>query len=271
MNVATANGYRTAVPENRFVRTTITDHVGWLEFDREPVNAFERTMIEQVADALDVFEGDRDVRVVVLASALDRYFSAGADLEAFRGIGEDGMDEWCALVHGIVARLRDSSKPLLAAIHGIAVGGGLEMTLHCDVRFAARDARLGQPEININFIPPVGATQALVRLIGRPRALRYLYDGALLDAADALAIGLVDELVEPDDLRGTVHEYARTLADKPPEALAAIRRAITVGGDELFDDGLSLERRLAVDLAGTANFDEGVQAFLEKRPPRWQR
>jgi enoyl-CoA hydratase len=260
------------VPEDsaRFVRTTITDHVGWLEYDRGPVNAFERTMVEQVGDALDEFERDREVRVVVLASALDRYFSAGADLETFRGIGADGMDEWCALVHGIVARLRASSKPLLAAIHGVAVGGGLEMTLHCDVRFAARDARLGQPEININFIPPVGATQALVRLIGRPRALRYLYDGALLGAAEALAIGLVDELVEPDDLRRTVQEYACTLAAKPPEALAAIRRSITVGGDERFEDGLSLERRLAVELAGTANFSEGVEAFLDKRAPRWQ-
>lgn len=268
-----ASRYRTAVPENsaRFVRTTITDHVGWLEFDRGPVNAFERTMVEQVADALDGFEANREVRVVVLASALDRYFSAGADLTAFRGIGEDGMDEWCALVHGIVARLRGSSKPLLAAIHGIAVGGGLEMTLHCDVRFAAHDARLGQPEININFIPPVGATQALVRLIGRPRALRYLYDGALLDASEALGIGLVDELVEPDHLRAAVHAYACTLAAKPPEALMAIRRSITAGGDERFEDGLSLERRLAVGLAGTANFDEGVRAFLDKRPPRWHR
>lgn len=151
------------------------------------------------------------------------------------------MDEWCTLVHGVVARFRGSSKPLLAAIHGVAVGGGLELTLHCDVRFAARDARLGQPEININFIPPVGATQALVRLIGRPAALRYLYDGALLDAEHARRIGLVDEVVEPGDLRSTVQAYALTLAAKPPEALNAIRRSITHGADLSFDDGLRLE------------------------------
>ena len=130
---------------------------------------------------------------------------------------------------------------------------------------------MGQPEININFIPPVGATQALVRLIGRPAALRYLYDGALLDAEQALAIGLVDELVEADDLRPTVQGYALTLAAKPPEALAAIRRSITEGGGLTFDDGLNLERSLAVGLAGTANFDEGVDAFLAKRTPNWQR
>jgi enoyl-CoA hydratase/carnithine racemase len=255
----------------RYVRTTVTDHVGWLEFDRGPVNAFEWRMVRQVADALDGFEADPDVRVVVMASALDRYFSAGADLEAFRGIDERGMDEWCGLVHGIVGRLRASAKPVLAAIHGVAVGGGLEMSLHCDVRFAARDARLGQPEININFIPPVGATQALVRLIGRPAALRYLYDGALLDAGRALNLGLVDEVVEPGELRATVQAYGVELGAKPPEALAAIRRSITIGAGLTFDDGLALERGLAVGLAGTANFQEGVQAFLEKRTPHWAR
>jgi enoyl-CoA hydratase len=253
------------------VRTTIRNHVGWLEFDRGPVNAFDWTMIHQVADALDTFGADRAVHVVVLASALDRYFSAGADLDVFRDLDEPEMDEWCGLVHGVATRMREYSKPLLAAIHGVAVGGGLEMTLHCDVRFAARDARLGQPEVNINFIPPVGATQALARLIGRPRALRYLYDGALLDADEALALGLVDEVVAPDDLRATVQDYAETLAAKPPEALSAIRRSITLGGGQTFDDGLSMERRLAVALAGTPNFREGVQAFLDKRPPRWER
>jgi enoyl-CoA hydratase len=156
-------------------------------------------------------------------------------------------------------------------VRGVAVGGGLEMTLHCDVRFAARDARLGQPEININFIPPVGATQALTRLLGRPAAIRFLYDGQLVDAAQAAAIGLVDELVAPDDLEATVQRYAEALAAKPPEALAAIRRTITSGGGTSFDQGLELERSLAIELAGTANFAEGVDAFLTKRPPVWRR
>ncbi len=258
-------------PDPRFVRRSVVNHVGWVEFDRAPVNAFEWVMIGQVLDALDAMATDPDVRVVVLASAIDRYFSAGADLEAFRTIDPAGMDAWCDAVHAIVGRLRCSAKPVLAAINGVAVGGGLEMALHCDVRFAAADARLGQPEVNINFIPPVGATQALVRLIGRPRALRYLYDGTLLDAARALATGLVDELVDADALRSTVQAYAETLAAKAPEALAAIRCSITIGGGLSFEEGLAVERSLAVDLAGTVNFREGVGAFLDKRPPVWNR
>jgi enoyl-CoA hydratase len=254
-----------------FVRTAVSDSVGWIEFDRPPVNAFEWTMVGQVAHALDAFAVDPQVRVLVLASTLERYFSAGADLATFRGLGEEGMDRWCELVHGIVEKLRGSAKPILAAIGGVAVGGGLEMALHCDVRFASRDARLGQPEININFIPPVGATQALVRLIGRPAALRYLYDGALLDAQQAREIGLVDEVIESGELRARVQTYATELAAKPPEALTAIRRSITLGGGMTFEEGLALERRLAVALAGTANFQEGIAAFLEKRPAIWQR
>lgn len=257
-------------PSSDFVRTRVVDHVGWLSFDRPPVNAFEWTMVRQVSEALDRFAADGEVRVIVLASAVPRYFSAGADLETFRGIGAEGMDRWCALVHHLVGQFRSSAKPLLAAISGVAVGGGLEMTLHCDLRFAAADARLGQPEVNINFIPPVGATQALVRLIGRPAALRYLYDGALLDAATARRIGLVDEVVEADRLDETVQAYAASLAARPPEALAAIRRTITEGGGLCFEDGLVLERRLATWLAGTANFDEGVAAFLAKRPADWR-
>ncbi|MFN0027499.1 MAG: enoyl-CoA hydratase/isomerase family protein [Acidimicrobiales bacterium] len=255
----------------RFVRRRVVNHVGWIEFDRAPVNAFEWVMIGQVSEALDAVAADPDVRVVVLASAIERYFSAGADLEAFRTIDQAGMATWCDVVHRIVAQLRSSAKPVLAAINGVAVGGGLEMALHCDLRFASRGARLGQPEININFIPPVGATVALVRLIGRPNALRYLYSGSLVEAEEALRIGLVDEVVDAEQLRGTVQAYAETLAAKAPEALAAIRRSIGVGGGLSFDDALALERSLAVGLAGTANFREGVTAFLEKRQPVWTR
>ncbi|MDH4076997.1 MAG: enoyl-CoA hydratase/isomerase family protein, partial [Acidimicrobiia bacterium] len=188
------------------------------------MNAFDWTMVRQVAETFDGLVADSDVRVIVLGSTNPRYFSAGADLETFARIDEAGMADWCQLVHGLVHRFRASAKPMLAAIDGVAVGGGLEMTLHCDIRFAARTARLGQPEVNINFIPPVGATQALVRLIGRPAALRFLYGGELVAADAALALGLVDELTGPDDLRSTVQAYGEMLAAKPPEALAAIRR-----------------------------------------------
>jgi enoyl-CoA hydratase/carnithine racemase len=253
------------------LRLTVHHHVGWLEFNRPPVNAFHQQMVQEVVDALHKFAANPSVRVIVFASALERYFSAGAELRTFVGIGKAGMATWCDLVHQIVYAMRTSSKPILAAIHGVAVGGGLEMTLHSDVRFAAQDAQLGQPEVNLNFIPPVGATQALARLLGRTRALKYLYDGALLSAEAALALGLVDELTPPDGLRETVQRYAETLCEKPPEALAGIRQAVIQGGGLSFDEGLRIERTVAIELAGTENFGEGVRAFLEKRKPQWRR
>ena len=216
----------------------IRDRIAWIEFNRPPVNAIDWPMLllarERFAAAID----DPAVRVIVLASRNERYFSAGADLASFRGIGSDGMRRWASDCHDLV--------------------------------FAAANARLGQPEIAISFIPPVGATQALARLIGRPRAIRYLYDGKLVEAATALDWGLVDELVAPDALRAHVHAYAMELAAKPAPALAAIRRTITLGGGMSFDDGLVMELETTAELAATPDFDEGVAAFLEKRKPAWR-
>ncbi|GEP55606.1 enoyl-CoA hydratase/isomerase family protein [Reyranella soli] len=252
------------------IRSSVDRHVGWLEFNRPPVNAFTREMVDETHDAIVAALGDPEVRVLVLASALPRYFSAGADLHVFKGIGQDGMRRWAERCHDIVRLLRNSPKPLLAAINGTAVGGGLEMTLHCDLRFAATDARLGQPEINIGFIPPIATTQALARLIGRPRAIRYLYEGRLVPAAEALDWGLLDELVEPAGLQAHVQAYAETLAAKSPAALAAIRRTVTLGGGMTFEDGMALELDTVVQLAVTPDFAEGVDAFLAKRPPTWR-
>ncbi len=253
-----------------FVRFSTVRHVGWLEFNRPPVNAFTREMVDQTRDCIASALGDPEVRVVVLASAVDGYFSAGADLNVFKGMGPEGMRGWVTQCHDIVRLLRASAKPLLAAINGTAVGGGLEMTLHCDLRFAASDARLGQPEIRIGFIPPIATTQALARLIGRPRAIRYLYDGRMVPAEEALGWGLVDELVAPAELRATVQAYAEELATKAPAALAAIRRTVTLGGGMTFEEGMAFELDAVVALAGTADFAEGVDAFLTKRKPDWR-
>jgi enoyl-CoA hydratase/carnithine racemase len=256
--------------ELEFVRARAEDRVGWLEYARPPVNAFNHRMVADVHAALRAHLADPQVRVVVFASAVERYFSSGADLKVFEGLSAERMGEWVDACHAIVRELRASPKPVLAAINGVAVGGGLEMALHADLRFAASDARLGQPEVGIAFIPPVGGTQGLARLLGRPAALRFLYDGALAGAAEAERIGLVDEVVEPANLRARVAGYARSLAEKPADALAAIRRCVTTGGALPFEDGLAIEREAAVELAGGANFQEGVAAFLAKRKPVWR-
>jgi enoyl-CoA hydratase/carnithine racemase len=254
----------------KYLRVRTEDRVGWIEYNRPPINAFNWEKLREVPAALDALLKDPQVRVIVFASAIEKYFSTGADLRVFDGISTKGISEWVSICHGLVSLMRQSPKPLLAAIRGIATGGGLEMVLHCDIRFAAHDARFGQPEINIGFIPPVGTTQSLVRLIGRPRALRYLYEGSLVSAEEALAIGLVDMLYPAEQLHEEVQTYASSLAQKPANALAAIRRTITEGGAVSFDEGLKIEYESAVSLAGTKDFAEGIRAFLEKREPEWE-
>ncbi|MCH7479584.1 MAG: enoyl-CoA hydratase/isomerase family protein [SAR324 cluster bacterium] len=254
----------------RFLKISAQNEVGWVEFNRPPINAFNGEMVAEFAQALDELLGGVHPRVVVLASALNKYFSVGAELQVFEGLGAEGMKAWIGSMHSIAKKLRAANKPLLAALHGTCVGGGLEMTLHCDLRFAAADARFGQPEINLNFIPPIATTQSLVRLLGRPRAIRYLYEGTLVSSQEALEMGLVDFVIAPERLREEVQAYAEDLARKPPEALAAIRRTMTDGMDLPFEEAMRLEFDAAVELAGTPNFKEGVRAFLEKRKPRWE-
>jgi enoyl-CoA hydratase/carnithine racemase len=227
-------------------------------------------MLGEVPAALDAFLRDPGVRVIVFASALEKYFSTGADLRVLQAMGREEMRKWVQTCHALVRQMRQAQKPLLAAIHGTAVGGGLEIVLHCDVRFAAESARLGQPEINIAFIPPVGTTQSLPRLLGRPRALRFLYEGTLVSAEEARGMGLVDFVVPAERLREEVQAYGAALARKSAEALAAIRRCITTGLEMPLEDALAVELEAAVHLAGTPDFSEGLRAFLEKRPPKWQ-
>ncbi len=246
------------------------DGIGWLEYDRPPRNAIHWEMLREIPVALDELLAAADVKVIVIASALDRYFSTGADLTVFQGMTQEGVASWVEMCHALVRQLRAAPKPLLAAIHGTAVGGGLEVVLHCDVRFAAHDASLGQPEVNIAFVPPVGATQALARLLGRPRALRLLYEGELVSASEALQIGLVDFVVPAEELRSRVRDYASALGRKPAPTLAAIRRCVTAGLETSFEEGLEIERRAAVELGGHPNFAEGVNAFLAKRTPAWK-
>lgn len=253
-----------------FLKLSVEERVGWIEYRRPPLNAIDWKMLGEIPNALDAFLQDPGVRVVVFASALEKYFSTGADLRVLKAMGKEDMRKWVQTCHSLVRQMRQAKKPLLAAIHGTAVGGGLEIVLHCDVRFAAESARLGQPEINIAFIPPVGTTQSLPRLLGRPRALRYLYEGTLVSAEEARGMGLVDFVVPAERLREEVQAYGAALARKSAEGLAAIRRTVTAGLEMPYDDALAIELEAAVHLAGTTDFSEGLAAFLEKRPPKWE-
>jgi enoyl-CoA hydratase len=159
---------------------------------------------------------------------------------------------------------------VIAAVNGIAFGGGCELTLACDIRLASRAARFGQPEIKIGIIPGWGGTQRLPRLIGAARATELLLTGDPIDADRALALGLVAEVVEPDDLPAAAKRWADLLASRAPLALAATKRAMHAGSTLAIADALEAERREFVTLFGSEDAAEGIQAFLQKRAPEWK-
>jgi enoyl-CoA hydratase len=157
----------------QYFDTRIENRVGWLVQNYPPVNAFGWDMLQKMEQGFIKMIEDPEVQVMVFASTLDKFFCVGGDLNAFVDIGEEGMERWVTICHRMVRLLRASPKPLMAAINGVAVGGRLEVTWHFDFRFAAAAARLGQPEIAISFLPPVGTTLALAHLLGRSGVLRF--------------------------------------------------------------------------------------------------
>lgn len=227
-----------------------------------PVNAISRAVAVALLEALTAAEADPACRALVLTGDGDRHFSAGADLTEFPADVTASVE--------VTRRLEASRLPVVAAVNGFALGGGCEIALACDLRICSANARFGQPEIKLGLIPGWGGTQRLPRLVGRGRALEMLLTGEQVDSARALAWGLVTRVVPPADLRQEALVLAGLLAERPPLAVAAIKRAVHRGLDGPLEDGLRREREEFDRVLGSEDAREGLSAFLEKRPPTWR-
>jgi enoyl-CoA hydratase/carnithine racemase len=227
--------------------------VVWLTLDRpERLNALNLAMRDELWAALCLLRDDPTVRAAVIRGAGDRAFSAGADITEF-GTAPSLIEAREARrqrdVWGLMAAL---PVPLVAAIHGYAYGAGLELSLYCDLRVASQDARFALPEVSLGYIPSAGGTQTLPRHLGRSDALAMATSGEPIDAAEALACGLVHAVVPQDELEATARAWADRLASLPAVAVRATKRAIIEGLDLPLADGLALERRLAATAAHAA-------------------
>ena len=248
----------------------VAEHVATVTLNRPDVhNAMNEAMRRDLTRCFDAISTDEDVKVVVVTGAGERAFSAGADIREF--------------VEPLVpVRFREQRRrldfrqamdrcgqPILAAINGFALGGGLELALACDIRVAAVGATLGLTEINLAIIPGGGGTQRLPRLVGRGKALEMILTGARIPAAEALRIGLVERVVPAGEALKAATELARTIAAKAPVALRYAKEAVVKGLELPLADGLRLEGDLSTLLRTTEDRLEGAKAFLEKRAPRW--
>ena len=248
----------------------LEDRVATVTLNRPKVlNALNATMTRELDELFAELAMDESVRVVLLCGAGGKAFAAGADIAELAGADADSGERLAGGVQRVFRRIETMGKPVIACIDGFALGGGCELAMACTLRLASSTARLGQPEIKLGLIPGYGGTQRLPRLVGRGAALKMLLTGAMVDAAEALRIGLVDEVVPQENLMERAGELARLIAGMPPLAVAAAIEVVDRGADLPLDEALALEASIFGRLCGTEDKSEGTRAFLEKRSAVW--
>ena len=252
-----------------YLTVATQDGVGVITMDRTPVNAMDRVFVDQLSTAVDRCRSDGSIRVVIVASALPKIFSAGADIREMVAMDEAGGLGFVEYGQGLMSRMESLTKPVIAAVTGACVGGGCELAMACDLRVAGQSARFGQPEVNLGVLPGWGGSQRLPRLVGKTRALELLMLGESVSAEQASTIGLVNRVVPDEDVLPTAMDLARQLMEKSSAALAAIKGAVQEGSHLSLEDGLAVESRRYHEAFVSADAREGMRAFLEKREPRF--
>jgi enoyl-CoA hydratase/carnithine racemase len=251
------------------VETSIDDfHVALLRLNRpEARNALSPEMMDEIASELERLDPDPEVRCIVIAGS-EEVFAAGADI---RAMAERTLPE--ALYHpaaGFWRRVAAIKTPLVAAVSGYALGGGCELALACDMIVASETALFGQPEITLGIIPGGGGTQRLARVLGKQRTMEYVLTGRRFDAGMAVSWGLVNKVVKPSDYVTEAVELARTVAERPPLAARLAKQAVIAADETALSAGIENERRLYELAMATEDRVEGMQAFIEKREPKFE-
>jgi enoyl-CoA hydratase len=241
------------------------DAVAVIRLNRPKVlNALNSATIAEVATALEGIAGNAAIRCVVLTGS-ERAFAAGADISEMAGQpmpASSGAEHW--------ARVSSFPKPLIAAVNGLALGGGMELAMICDIVLASENARFGQPEINLGIIPGAGGTQRLTRVVGKSLAMEMVLNARMLNAEDALRVGLVSGIYPPETLLYNALALAKQIAARAPLAVQAAKASVNAAFETSLEAGLNFERERFVKLFGTEDQKEGMQAFLEKRRAQWK-
>jgi enoyl-CoA hydratase/carnithine racemase len=245
--------------------------VGVIHLDRPPVNSYDRGFIDELNAAIDELRFDEELGAAVVVSDNPKMFSAGADIEMFRNATLAHKYAFVNHAQEVLLKLERTPKVIVAAIGGHALGGGLEIALACDFRFAAEgDYRLGLPEVTLGLLPGAGGTQRLTRIVGKTKALDLMIHGERLTPQQAYELGIVSRLLPADQLLDSATEFATQLANGPTYAIGNIKIATGWGIELPLDAGLAVERESVYRLFASEDAAEGLAAFSEKRQAAWK-
>ncbi len=255
----------------QFIIYEKSDGVATITLNRPDVrNAWSPELAQEFLAAMEDAQKDENVKAVIITGAGEKAFSAGADIKAMKGMTALKARELSNMGYRVCSAIERHEKPVIVAINGYALGGGMEVSMACDFRIASDQARMGQTEINIGLIPGWGGTQRLTRLVGKAKAKELVYTGKIIDANTALQLGLVNMVVPAAELMNVAKQFAQELASKAPVALKVAKALIEKGADVDLESALALEREGFGVVASSEDLQEGVSAFTEKRKPAWK-
>lgn len=248
-----------------FVNLEVDGAIGTIRLDRPPMNALNKQVQEEIRAAANEAGENPDVRAVIVYGG-EKVLAAGADIKEMNGMTYAGMAARSGQLSSAFSAVADIPKPTVAAITGYALGGGFELAMCCDIRIAGDNAKVGQPEILLGIIPGAGGTQRLARLVGPAKAKDIVFSGRFVDAEEALRIGLVDQVVAPDEVYNAAKAWAGAFAAGPALALRAAKLAIDGGLDGDLASGLKLESHLFAGLFATDDQKIGMESFVAHGP-----
>ncbi len=252
---------------NQFLLCEIENRVAIVTINRPPVNPLNTEVFHELANLFGELEVNDEVRVIVLTGSGEKAFVAGADINEMASLDLVGINQMNKTSRAVFSKIENLSKPVIAALNGLALGGGLELALACDLRISSSKAKFAFPEVGLGIIPGGGGTQRLQRIVGQGVAKELLYFGEMFDAYRALELGIVNKVVPVEELLDTAKEWAEKLAQKPPVALQMVKLAVNTGGNTDMESGLIIETTCFANAFSTEDRKEGMQAFVEKRKP----
>lgn len=252
------------------VQTKIDDKLALVTLNNPPVNALSSSLLKELDGTLDDLANNDDVRVVVVTGAGNNAFCAGADVNEMAGMKPEDATKQVALGHSVFQKIHTFPKPVIAGINNLCLGGGLELALACDMRFASDRARFGAPEVTLGLVPAWGGTQRLPRLVGMAKAKELIYTGQMINAQEAMRVGLINKVLpDGDEVRAAMDIAKRISIKSSPLAVKLAKEAINNGLDVPLEDGLGLEVDAVAKLADSEDLKEGLTAFAEKRQPEF--